>query len=296
MTKSVAEYLNQLKKELAGCDSATIQDALSDAEEHLRTALSNLAKEDLGIKEADALPAIIEEYGSAEETAAAYRDIEARMYPALAHPKQANGRSAFARFFGVLAEPRAWGALFYMLISLVTGTIYFSWAVIGLSTSIGLIILIIGLPVTGLFLLSVRGIALVEGQIIEALLGVRMPRRRLFVAENIGIWEKSKTLISDKHTWLVLTYMVLMMPLGVLYFSVFVILISLALSFLAVPVVQLLFHIPVVHIINASYFMPNWSLPLMVIAGILTFFATMHLAKIVGQFHGKFAKTMLVSE
>jgi uncharacterized membrane protein len=296
VTKSVDEYLNLLKKELAGSDSATIQDALSDAEEHLRTALSNLSNENPGIIEAEALPAIIEEYGSAEETATAYGEIEAHMRPALAHPKQKNGRSALVRFFGVLAEPHAWGALFYMLISMVTGLFYFSWAVIGLSTSISFIILIIGLPITGLFLLSARGIALVEGRIIEALLGVRMPRRRLFVAENLGYWEKFKTLISDKHTWLVLAYMVLMMPLGVLYFSVFVILIALALSWLAVPVMQLFFHLPVVHINSVSYFLPNWSLPLTVIAGILTFFATMHLAKIVGQFHGKFAKAMLVSE
>jgi uncharacterized membrane protein len=35
MIKSVDEYLQLLKKELEGCDAALIQDALSDAEEHL---------------------------------------------------------------------------------------------------------------------------------------------------------------------------------------------------------------------------------------------------------------------
>ncbi len=33
MIQSIDNYLAQLKKELSGCDRATIQDALSDAEE-----------------------------------------------------------------------------------------------------------------------------------------------------------------------------------------------------------------------------------------------------------------------
>ena len=45
MTKSIDEYLDQLKEEMKGGDSATIQDALSDAEEHLRAALGNLKQE-----------------------------------------------------------------------------------------------------------------------------------------------------------------------------------------------------------------------------------------------------------
>ena len=42
MTKSVEDYLDLLKTELNGSDTATIQDALADAEEHLRAALATL--------------------------------------------------------------------------------------------------------------------------------------------------------------------------------------------------------------------------------------------------------------
>ena len=41
MIKSIEEYLDQLKTELQGSDAATIQDALSDAEEHLRACMQN---------------------------------------------------------------------------------------------------------------------------------------------------------------------------------------------------------------------------------------------------------------
>ena len=44
MIKSVEDYLDLLKAELNGSDAATIQDALADAEEHLRAALGNLRK------------------------------------------------------------------------------------------------------------------------------------------------------------------------------------------------------------------------------------------------------------
>ena len=69
MSQNIEQYLSQLKKELSGCDRATIQDALSDAEEHLRTALTS-AMADADILEDDAILQIIEEYGTPEEVAA----------------------------------------------------------------------------------------------------------------------------------------------------------------------------------------------------------------------------------
>ncbi|MBT7072082.1 MAG: hypothetical protein HN855_03945 [Anaerolineae bacterium] len=74
MFNTVEEYLDALKQEMQGTDNATIQDALVDAEEHLRTALEN---------DADTLAAIIEQYGTPEETAAAYAEVERRTAPAL---------------------------------------------------------------------------------------------------------------------------------------------------------------------------------------------------------------------
>ena len=44
MINSIEQYLAELKKELAGSDRATIQDALSDAEEYLRTALNSASE------------------------------------------------------------------------------------------------------------------------------------------------------------------------------------------------------------------------------------------------------------
>ncbi|MBA4380165.1 MAG: hypothetical protein C0393_05750, partial [Anaerolinea sp.] len=76
MNKSIEEYLDQLKAELKGSDSATVQDALSDAEEHLRNAVASLRESQPDLAEADALQKAIEQYGTPSETAAAYAEVE----------------------------------------------------------------------------------------------------------------------------------------------------------------------------------------------------------------------------
>ena len=294
MIPSINEYLYQLKKELAASDSATIQDALSDAEEHLRTALNSAVESQPDVLEADALPLIIEKYGLPAEVAAAYRDIEARVPPAFMPPAATNNRTIFSRFFGVFADPRAWGALLYLLFSLGTGILYFTWATTGISMSLGFLILIIGLPFAGLFLLSVRGLALVEGRIVEALLGIRMPRRPLFSGRNIGWWPQLKALVTEKRTWITMIYMIIQLPLGTIYFSVFITLIALSLYGVALPVLQLGFDLPVSYFHGVAYYLVGWMLPLVVVAGILLATLTMHLANYVGHMHGALAKTLLV--
>ena len=80
-------------------------------------------------------------------------------------------------FFNVVSDPRTYGALLYMLLSLATGIFYFTWTVTGLSLTLGFAILIIGIPFALLFIASIRLLSYVEGRVVEALLGVRMPRR-----------------------------------------------------------------------------------------------------------------------
>jgi len=198
-------YLQDLKASLRGADKATIQDALADAEEHLRTALESADAEKEA--ESEAVQDIIKEYGEAEEIAQAYKNWEVSLPPALASTPAArrvaataNGDNPAAKkypgFFGVFADPKAWGGLVFMLISLVTGTLYFTWAVTGLSLSLGIMVLIIGIPIAIIFLLSFRGIAFLEGRLVEALLGERMPRRASFTDSSLSWKERLKILLT----------------------------------------------------------------------------------------------------
>jgi hypothetical protein len=291
MFNTIEEYLTALKKEMQGVDSATVQDALVDAEEHLRTALEGADESN-----EEALSLIIEEYGTPEETAEAYAEVERRTAPALAGSATKKELSGLGRFFAIYADPRAWGALFYMLIAFLTGIIYFTWATVGVSLSVSLALFIFGLPVALLFLLSVRGIAWLEGRLVEALLGIRMPRRSLLAPTNTKLLDRVKELVKDKHIWFAIVYMLIQFILGTAYFVVLVTVFAFSLSGLAIPILQEVFHLPIVVNYDAYYYMPTWGYPLTIMAGVFLWTAMMHFAKWIGSLHGRFAKFMLIAE
>jgi hypothetical protein len=294
MCKNVQEYLAKLKRELVGgADPALVQDALSDAETHLRTALEEELSQNPDLPEPEILPPLIEKYGTPSEVAAAYLAIEPHISPTLAHIPCPDTRSFLGKFFGVLAESRAWAAFFYMLLAFISGIIFGGWALFGGIVSACSLIFIIGLPIFGLFLLSVRGIALLEGRIVEALLGVRMPRRPLFLKKGLSWSDRYVALVKDKYSWRALLYAVLLFPLGLVYSSLFFLLFAFSLSFITSPVMELVFRIPL-DLFGDNVFTPVWLLPFVCLAGLLLLPLTLHAAKFLGKIHGRFAKSMIV--
>src|SRR5215216_6416224 len=296
MIKSVEEYLEALKTELKDSDAATVQDALADAEEHLRAALASLREKQPNVAEEVALAQVIEHYGSPEETASAYREVERRTRPSLTQEFPAQDGSMLRRLLGVYEDPKAWGALLYMLISMITGIVYFTWVVTGLSLSLSLAIFIFGLLFAVFFIVSLRGLALLEGRIVEGLLGVRMPRRSVFFQKDATWFERLKTNIADKHVWLSLVYFFFQMPLGVIYFTLIVTLFSLSIGLMAAPLVQSILGIPIISIGVMRYYLPSWAAPLSLLVGFVIWTLTMHLGRLIGQLHGKYAKTFLVTD
>src|SRR3954471_13075393 len=156
---TIAEYLEQLRAALKDADPALLQDALYDAEEYLRSELAEHPEWD----EATMLANVATSYGAPEEVADIYRDQEIKVENAMRTPSAPQRRSPWGRFFGVLADPLAYSSLFYLLLSLATGIFYFTWAVTGLSLSLGLCVLIFGIPFAVFFISTVRALSLVEG-------------------------------------------------------------------------------------------------------------------------------------
>ncbi len=297
MVRTVDEYLRLLRQELDGSDPAVIQDALADAEEHFRGALSQAMANRPGTSEADAVPAIAEKYGSPQEIAAAYKQLEGRLASGPGRRAHTGRWSVFSRFFGVFSDLRAWGALLYFLLSLGTGIAYFTWAVTGISLSLGLIVLIVGLPLAALFLLSVRGIAFIEGRLVEGLLGVRMPRRPRFPGEKTGLWQRIRNLFTQRITWTALAYCFLQFGLGIFYFTVFATLVGMSIYFIALPITVLVFDMPAYIVVgNTEFQAVTWAIPFFVVLGVLLLTATMHLARLMGRVHGGLAKVMLVND
>lgn len=293
---TIPEYLEQLRQALRGADPALVQDALYDAEEYLRAELAANAAGG-ATREAEVIAAVAGSYGAPEEVAEIYRETEVTVNRALRAPRPPQRRSLAGRFFGVVADPYTYGSLFYMLLSLATGVFYFTWVATGASLSAGLLILVVGIPLLLLFLMSVRLLSLVEGRIVEVLLGVRMPRRPLYTQRDKPWLTRIGELFTDGRTWTATAYLLLMLPLGTAYFTAAVTLLSVTLSLLAAPLALALgwtgpgLYLEGLHLALGD----SWPMALAAfVAGALLLFVTLHLARLVGRFHGWLAKHLLV--
>lgn len=298
--RTIAQYLAQLRAALHGADPALIQDALYDAEEHLRAELADSPEQD----EAAMLARVAGSYGAPDEVADIYREQEIKIQRALRVPSAPKRRSAFGRFFGVAADMRTWGAMFYMLLGLGTGIAYFVLVVAGLSISAGLSVLIIGVPVIVLFFGIVRAMALLEGRIVETMLGVRMPRRPPYPAQDTSLLKRIGAMFTDPRTWTTMLYMVLMLPLGIAYFTITVTLMAISLACAVSPLAFAIDDDRLQHIFAGGHLtfdwgmgphVPGWGeLALVCVFGVLLLFVTMHVVRGIGYLHGQLAKHLLV--
>jgi putative sensor protein/HAAS domain-containing protein len=287
MCQSIEEYLERLRESFKGGDPALLQDAVSDAEEHLQTAVGpgfdgRESKSDPG-RLADAIAS----YGSPEETAAAYREFERRttLSPSPAQKnKPARGAGGF---FSVFRDPRAWSSVFYLILS-ITGLITGLWALAGL-------VLSVFTPAALFYLPSIRGIALLEGRIVEALLGIRMPRRPLFEKRTNG-WARFRGLLTDSSTWKSIVYFVTKFPFGPASFILVITLVAVSIKGILFPILGPILGRPLINLDSGPVFVPGWMVPLVFVAGCLLLTLTLHLARWLGHIHGRFAKTMLVKK
>ena len=288
--KTIDEYLEQLQGALKDADRAMTQDALYDAEEYLRSELAEHPE----WNEATMLANVATSYGAPEEVAEIYRDKETQVENALRPPVEKPRRSSLGKFFAIFADPLAYSSLFYMLLSLATGIFYFTWAVTGLSLSIGLSILIFGIPFAVLFISTVRALALVEGRLIETMLGVRMPRRPLYADRGKPFSARIKAMFVDPRTWSTLLYMLLKLPLGIVYFVFAVIGLTVPLALAVSPITNATFGIGLVNMDDVVLAPPLWALVLTLPIGIALLSVTLHVARGIGQMQGQLAKHFLV--
>jgi uncharacterized membrane protein len=296
--RSIVGYLLALRAALAGADPALVQDALYDAEEHLRAeAAANPA-----MSEAELLEHIARTYGAPDEVAAAYRDTDTKVTVALQPPvSRVQSPNLLTRFFSVYLDPRAYVSLFFMLLSLFTGCLYFTFAVTGLALSLGLAILIVGLPVFLAFIGITRVISLAEGRLLEAVSGERMPRRPIHRGASAGLGERILETLRDGRTWTTLIYLLMMLPLGVVYFVIAVTGLAVGVSFLLVPFAGIAQRLGWVVSENTGplVFTPVWidtpgGWVFDVVFGIVVLTTLLHVARGVVSLHARTAKTLLV--
>jgi uncharacterized membrane protein len=294
--RSIDGYLNALRDALAGEDPALIQDALYDAEEYLRAEVAAHP----GRSEADVLELIASTYGAPDEVAAAYRDTEAKVKAALQPPiRRRESPSVIERFFGVFSDPRAYTSLFFMLLTLATGIVYFTFAVTGLALSAGFSLLIVGIPFFLIFIGMARVISLGEGRLLEAVSGERMPRRPVHPGPQSGWHTRIIDMLKDSRTWTTLAYFLLMLPLGIVYFVVAITGLAVGICLLIAPLALIADRLGMVS--EPFSYQPEWlgSIPgivLLLISGVLIITTLLHIARGTTRLHSRVAKVLLVTQ
>jgi len=291
--RSIDQYLGQLHDALHGEDPALVQDALYDAEEYLRAEVAQHP----GKSEADVLELIASTYGAPDEVAEAYRTTEKTVREALKPHAPPLRTSRLGRFFGVYSDSRSWMALFYMLLALATGIFYFTVAVVGLSMSAGLAFLIIGIPFFLLFIGFTRILSLVEGRIVEGLLGVRMPRRPVRSAQGTTLGARIRDMLLDRRTWTTLLYLFVMLPIGIFDFTVAITGLAVSLAFILAPVAQVLHALGLgTEGVQINGWYAPWPATLLLLPlGVLLLTGLLHAARAIGIAHGALARALLLS-
>ncbi len=301
--EQIRAYLVRLEQAAAGwaggLDAALVHDMLIDAGEHLRGAVESGAT----------AGAAIEEFGEPAEVIAAYVAADTgRARPARA---ETDVLARWSRWpvVGVWFDRYAWGALLFFLLGIIPATVYFTFAVTGLSLVIGTLPLILGLPLLVLVLGMARGLCLAEGAIVQAMLGIRMPRRMQPLGTKGGFWQRIWLWLKDVRSWLSLAFLIGNFPVAAFLFSVFVTLVSAALSLIALPVMQWVWgtvsfgngHVRILgwHLrpdpVTGNTVMPAGLVVLLLVLGPVLLTGTLWLAKGTGWIYGQVVKAIQVT-
>lgn len=141
-------------------------------------------------------------------------------------------------FLAMSSRPFVWqslATLTYLMLSFPLGIAYFVLLITGFAVGLSLVWTWIGIPILALTFGMAAVFSALERSLAASLLGVYVARRPVYTVSGKGFWARAKAHISDKGTWLDVSYMFLRLPLGVAAFSLALLLWVLPLSLIAMP-------------------------------------------------------------
>jgi signal transduction histidine kinase len=150
-------------------------------------------------------------------------------------PARAASGNAVARALRAPFEARTWRETLHLLLNLPVGIATFTAIVTMFATGFGLFITLIGIPLLFLTIYVSRWMGAVERVRARVLLGIDVPRPYRPDPQSDKWWRVPVARISDPATWLEVGYHLLLLPLGILTFTVVLTAWSLALGFVTSP-------------------------------------------------------------
>jgi hypothetical protein len=132
------------------------------------------------------------------------------------------------------------GNIAFLLLSFPLGLLYFLVTIIGFVVGMSTLILWIGLPILFATLVLVRSMATIERRIATHLLHVSFPYLQLsHDMPQKGFWGRFGSILRDPLTWTSTFYMILKLPLGIVSFTLALVLPIVSLAITLLPLVYL---------------------------------------------------------
>ena len=144
------------------------------------------------------------------------------------------GGGAVGRVLAPLGQLRTLTATIYLLGAMFVGLTWHVILAVGLTLGVGTLVIWVGVFVLALTVLAWRGGAWLERRWVRAMLGVDIPDPYR-PAPSGSLWRRARVVASDPATWKDLAYLVVLFPLGLLWFVVTTTLWTLALGLLTAP-------------------------------------------------------------
>jgi len=210
-------------------------------------------------------------------------------------------------FFGVVAAPRSYLNILYLLLSFPLGIAYFVFLVTGISVGAGLVIVWVGVPILVLVLTGSWALCQLERLLAIGLLKEDIPAiaRRDGSSEQpagdvpslgpegrllIGAWRRLKAHLADRLTWTGILYLFLKFPIGVASFVMVVTLTAVSFSLMGAP-----FYYWVDDGIDMGIWQIDalWEALILTLVGIPAAFISLHIMNGAAYLSGRLARVML---
>ena len=116
-------------------------------------------------------------------------------------------------------QPRTWTATIYLVGAMFVGLTWHVVLAVGLTLGVGLLIIWVGVFVLALTVLAWRGGGWLERRWVRLMLGAQIPEPYRPLPAG-SLWQRARALAGDPATWKDLAYLVLLGPLGLVWFVV----------------------------------------------------------------------------
>ena len=144
--------------------------------------------------------------------------------------------SFWARTYGGLVDGQTWMSTLYLLLTLVTGVLWFVVTFTLLVTGVSTLIIWIGIPILLFTFWVVRFAARTERSLIRTMTDIDIADPYRSIPDDSSFWGRWKVRAGDPATWRDLGYLWLLMPLKILWFTVVVVVWAVPLSLMATPI------------------------------------------------------------